>query len=114
MTNAVGGMQVGSVVPAGAARPVVEALRYGLPASGLEVAHYVVWSVLAQSWLAPGGSPWLTVVNLLNIVMMVGLLVLAFVAGRHASRAGLVGIGLAVAAWYGWWAIQPLLSQPLV
>jgi hypothetical protein len=111
MTNAVGGMQVGSVVPAGAARPAAEALRYGVPAAGLEIAHYVTWSVLAQGWLGAEGSPWLTVVNLLNIVMMVGLLVLAFIAGRRGSRAGLVGIGLAVVGWYGWWAIQPLLTQ---
>ena len=112
MTDTLGGMQVRSMTPAGAPRRWMEGLRFGLAAAGLWAAQYVVFFVIGQV-LGDAPSLFMPATGVGNSLGALGLIVLAFVAGRRASSAGLVGIGVVVVAGNAWWVVRFLLSQPV-
>ena len=110
MTDMLSGRQVGSVTPASATGRWMEGLRFGLAAAGLSAAQYVLFFVIGQ---VPDIGPSVVVLafGVVGSLGALSLIVLAFVAGRRASTAGLVGIGVVVAAGNAVWVIPFLLSH---
>lgn len=82
-------------------------------AAGLFAVEYVASFVIGQA-LGDMPSLFMMMSGAVNTLATLSMIALAFVAGRRASAAGLVGIGVVVAVGNAWWVIQFLQSQPAV